>query len=1358
MDQDVRNILRNVVTQCRQLLEVATAETLQGHFGIYTSGRGGDIEIEDDSRMGHLSEEDLASRTDLRDHLRHIEARDLKPTEALDQLVREISFTHLNRLCAYKMMEARGLIREAVSRGMDSQGFFFYLADHPNDETAHGAGQQDLAYRHYLDWLGGELSQEIGVLFDPNDSANRVYPPQRVLDEVLALVNSAGLASIWTEDETIGWVYQYFTPKELRDRARKESQAPRNSHELAFRNQFYTPRYVVEFLTDNTLGRAWYEMRKGDTQLKERCQYLIRRPTEVFLDEGEDRPVEDAVTDAVSQEELLRRPEHIPHRKKQDPREIRILDPACGSGHFLLYCFDLLEVIYEEAYHDPDLGPRLREAYPTLDGLRRAQPGLILEHNLHGIDIDVRATQIAALALWLRCQRAYGDLSLATDARPKITRTNVVSAEPMPGDTDMLAEFTSTMQPAVLGQLVKTVFEKMELAGELGSLLKIEDEIRSAVAGAKAEYEQHVRHVQDGAGYLPSLAPPRERTLFDFNDMTDGGFLGKAEEQILAALDAYASHSRDGDGLRRTLFAGDAARGFAFIDMCFRRFDIVLMNPPFGDLTRGTRRYVQSIYPDAYNDIYCAFISYGHSVLRPAGLLGAITPRSAFFLSQMSRFRHAVLLGRARPHVLADLGEKVLDEAMNETACYVISDQRVSRRPCIFLRTVAAEDKAAEISRGVEALATGIASVNTYLQDLSTFAVLPDSPMVYWVRSSILAKLAHSSSFEPTHGFVRQGIATTDDMRFVRLASEVPARSVLSPPNFPNSANDAFSALQSRIVDLSRSGRWWAFHVKGEASQPWYAPPLCMVDWSDNGAAIKEQREARGQHAAPSEQHYFRPGLSWARRSVRFTPYVVPAGAIPSASRYQAFPSDGAEMAALAVLASSVASAFVRFYGEKFVWPNYLVSNVRSTPFPHDLGMLAGEVGQACKDQVVLRREAYRNFEPFHEFTVPWLVHAYASPDGLKFDRRRLMPEEHEIAVARTLDLTVGELSEVRHDVDEALAHQRDSVDRTADPGDATIALDYGLRSLHESLISYCIGVTVGRWDVRLGLDPPAAPVQRDVFAPLPACPPGMLVAADGLPADRSDVPPNYPVEIGWDGILADDPGHARDIVRCVSDVLDVLYPDQHDSVRGRACTALEVPGLREYVRRSGPGGLWADHVSRYSRSRRKAPIYWYLRSSKGNYGLWFYYHRLGKDMFYQALQNYVEPKIQLEEARLSSLTSQRTEVSSAGRAAKQAERELDRQERFILELYDFRDKLRRAADLRIDPDINDGVVLNIAPLWELVPWKEAKKYWDALETGKYDWSHIAYQLWPERVKELCKTDRSIAIAHGREDLWQGNS
>jgi hypothetical protein len=469
MDQTIRNKLRSVVTQCRKLLEDAVAQTLQGQFGIYSPNKG-EVHIEDAVHMTHLSEEDQVYRRDILDHFEHIKARVYKSKDALDHLIREIAFTHLNRLCAYKLMEVRQVwigsrrFREAVSRGQKSQGFMFYLADHPEDEHRFRTGQQDVAYRHFLNWLGSLLSEEIGILFNPNDPANRLYPPQRVLDEVLALINSEELAGIWAEDETIGWVYQYFTPKELRDQARKESHVPQNSYELAFRNQFFTPRYVVKFLSDNTLGRIWYEMRKGNTQLTAQCRYLIRRPSEIFLGKDEHPPknVKESSRN-VSQEELLKKPVYVLHRPKKDPRDLKILDPACGSGHFLLYCFDLLQTIYEEAYDDPDLGPALKKNYSTLEALQRAVPGLILNRNLHGIDIDLWATQIAALALWLRCQRAYQETGLKED-RPKITRSNIVCGEPMPGEKNMLEEFMTELQPKVLGQLVEVVFDKLTFA------------------------------------------------------------------------------------------------------------------------------------------------------------------------------------------------------------------------------------------------------------------------------------------------------------------------------------------------------------------------------------------------------------------------------------------------------------------------------------------------------------------------------------------------------------------------------------------------------------------------------------------------------------------------------------------------------------------------------------------------------------------------------------------------------------------------------------------------------------------------------------------------------------------------------
>lgn len=282
-------------------------------------------------------------------------------------------------------------------------------------------------------------------------------------------------------------------------------------------------------------------------------------------------------------------------------------------------------------------------------------------------------------------------------------------------------------------------------------------------------------------------------------------------------------------------------------------------------------------------------------------------------------------------------------------------------------------------------------------------------------------------------------------------------------------------------------------------------------------------------------------------------------------------------------------------------------------------------------------------------------------------------------------------------------------------------------RQLAADLISYAIGCAYGRWDVRFATGERAAPVLPDPFAPLPVCAPGALTGDDGLPLDEA--PPGYPLRLDADGILVDDPDHPDDLLGRVREVLELVWPEDAEAREREACELLGVKTLRDYFRKPGAGGFWADHVKRYSKSRRKAPIYWLLQSSKKNYAVWLYYHRLDKDMLFKVLLHYVEPKLRLEENNLEQIRAQRAGAGSGGREAKQLEKQLDQQESFLSELRDFRDKLQRAADLNLEPDLNDGVVLNAAPLRELIPWTEVKKYWEELLAGKYEWSSIGRQL-----------------------------
>lgn len=278
-----------------------------------------------------------------------------------------------------------------------------------------------------------------------------------------------------------------------------------------------------------------------------------------------------------------------------------------------------------------------------------------------------------------------------------------------------------------------------------------------------------------------------------------------------------------------------------------------------------------------------------------------------------------------------------------------------------------------------------------------------------------------------------------------------------------------------------------------------------------------------------------------------------------------------------------------------------------------------------------------------------------------------------------------------------------------------------------DALFSEFVGFVFGRWDIRHALSTGSAPQLPEPFDPLPICSPGMLQGPDGLPA--IETPADYPLRIDWDGILVDDPDHSDDIIRRVRDVLEVIWKERTDAIEKEACEILGVTDLRGYFRKPGACGFWDDHIKRYSKSRRKAPIYWLLQSSKKNYALWIYYQKLDKDILFKALLNYVEPKIRLEESRLEPLRAQRAETGTSGKGAKGLEKQIDKQEALLTELRDFEAKLRRAAELYLEPDLNDGVVLNIAPLWELVPWKEAKLYWEELLAGKYEWSSIGKQL-----------------------------
>ena len=603
MDKETRTAIDRATQKARRLLEDDFAAQLEGDFDVLATGSIGA------KASKHLKPRQVFTRDKVIAAIEHKRGSGLAPAAAVADYLRDAAFTTLNRFAALKMLEARGLVKICVSKGEESGGYVEFSGMAPGVKLLpDGQG-----YRLYLECIFDELSTEVKVLFDRRDPASALWPKRPTLLALLELMNGSELASVWEQDETIGWIYQYFNGSDERKKMRDESQAPRNSRELAVRNQFFTPRYVVQFLTDNTLGRIWYEMRGGETALKDRCEYLVRKPDETWAP-----------------------------RAKKDPRDLKVLDPACGSGHFLLYAFDVLTTIYAEGWVDADApkseatGRRLADDYATEAELRKAMPALVLAHNLHGVDIDARCAQIAQLALWMRAQRAYQDGGVARAERPIIRRSNIVIAEPLVADEATVNDFVAALGDAELGKVFVALVESLKLAGDLGLLLRVEK--------------------------LMDRAPAKGKT---------GELFAPARARIRATLAKFVGEAEDAGSTRRRLFADDAAQGMGLLEIAEKKYDTVLMNPPFGACSLRGKKDFEKAYPRSKNDVYASFVERGIELLHAKSRLGAITSRTGFFLSSFQKWREEIVLNSAPPVVFADLGQGVLD-AMVETAAYCL--------------------------------------------------------------------------------------------------------------------------------------------------------------------------------------------------------------------------------------------------------------------------------------------------------------------------------------------------------------------------------------------------------------------------------------------------------------------------------------------------------------------------------------------------------------------------------------------------------------------------------------------------------------------------------------------------------------
>ena len=440
---------------------------------------------------------------------------------------------------------------------------------------------------------------------------------------------------------------------------------------------------------------------------------------------------------------------------------------------------------------------------------------------------------------------------------------------------------------------------------------------------------------------------------------------------------------------------------------------------------------------------------------------------------------------------------------------------------------------------------------------------------------------------------------------------------------------------------------------------------------------------------------------------------------------------------------------------------SYEVGLIQKTPLPEPSAVCQALLAILAHRAWSLKRTLDIRTETSHAFTLPALLLV----DGMTLADRavawveRVRRAEAELAAIQAeIDTHCFDLYGIAEadrraitkgfgtssDVDEPNAAEEADSEDDEDSTAADAAI------LAAEMMSWAVGVAYGRFDVRLATGEQALPPEPDPFAPLPVCPAGMLLRAHGLPAAPEDVPVDYPRHLSWSGILVDDEGHPEGIVSRTRQALEVIWQERASDIEHEACALLGVKSLRDYFAR--PGHFFANHLKHYSKSRRHAPIYWPLQTPSGSYTLWLYYHRLNDQTLYTCVNDCVE------EPKLREVTGHIHVLRAKTDRNKQEDKELEQLLDFEQELKDFRDELLRVARFW-KPNLNDGVQITAAPLWKLFqhkPWQKIlKDTWEKLEKGDYDWAHLAYSIWPDRVRDKCRHDKSLAIAHGLEELHE---
>lgn len=739
----------------------------------------------------------------------------------LSEAIKLVAATFLNRLVVVRQMETLGLLRSKVLfGGWSSSGYKDFRDFAPEIRHLEGEG-----FPFLMQLIFDELSLELPGLFGPvgleeflpisvamwRDAVNTLEAKEELSEE-----DRRGL---WQDDTLLGWVYQFWNdPDQEELRARK---GKIENHELASMTQIFTDRYLVEWLLQNSIGQHWFAVCEKNGWTPE----VVSSGTLDSLEARRTEFREKRERGDVSLEALMPIESELEERWKYwVPRDLpteglanipptlqdmKLLDPACGSGHFLVIAFDLLFALYEEEarHRGESWSPEQLACW-------------ILENNLYGIDIDGRAVQIAGAALWLKMKR------IAPEAKPE--RMSLVATDfglkALTGDEPEIRAFLKQLEEetGIPGHLLDALIQALKDADHLGSLLRVDrvmEKARKAVEG----------------------------TLFDS---------GKLHQTLTSRLAEFMKVHAEEQDLGIKFCQDGLARSTQFLRLNqAATYDLVVGNPPYQDLSDvNETKYIEKNYKLGRANLYAAFMIRSLEFAKTNGLSALLTLRSWLFLGSFRELRKQLLTN----HELLVVGdidrggfEGILDEVVSVAISCFRKNTPKPEVPSVAVLPTPLDNAERDNRRTYRKKAALVAGVGRYEFYPVNLKVVPEQPLVYWWSADFLRKYQGARLMGPTAP-VRSGMQTSNNERYLRNPFEVDHAKIV--------------AISDRTPGMSeRSG--WAPYVKGAAGKVWIEPLDAVVNWHRLGLEKRVMYDAFGSkgggNGTPSRQLYFQQGVAF---------------------------------------------------------------------------------------------------------------------------------------------------------------------------------------------------------------------------------------------------------------------------------------------------------------------------------------------------------------------------------------------------------------------------------------------------------------------------------------------------------------